>query len=254
MNLFHLKEKSLLKAIKESNINQIQALVMDNEVDINYQDKNKTVPLIEAVRRNNVEAVKIILQKSPQLELKDLFNATALMIAVMEKNYEITKILIEAGSDVNAQDNYGETSLLIALEESDYPVANLLIEAGANVNAKEEADGYTPLMMEMLFSEDFILAPKLVSLGANVNERDSDNEPLIQLLAQQAAINQIQFLINHGAKIEDINIDDIEDEEFKEEVRNFINNGIQMNVLSNTISKPNSNNSNDIFGNTNSFF
>lgn len=197
------------------------------------------------MRLNNIEAVNLILEKNPNLELKDLFSATALMIAVMEKNYEITQALIKANANVNVQDNYGDTPLLLSLEESNYTIANLLIDAGANVNAKEEADGYTPLMMEMLFSEEFTLAPRLISLGANIHEKDNDGATLIQLLAQQAAINQMQFLISHGAKIEDINVDDIEDEEFREEVKSFINNGTQMNVFSQKISS-----NNDIFNNS----
>lgn len=240
MNIFNFKEKKLISAIKNKDILTIQSLIEDSEIDINYQNKHKTSPLIEAVRVGDIEIVRLVLKKSPNLEFKDFFDFTALMISATEGNYEVSQLLINSGADVNAQDRFGESILMYALEESFYDIANLLIDNKAHINIKDTSDGYTPLMIDMLSSDEFKLAPRLIAMGANVNEKDNDGTALIQLLAQEGEINKIEYLLNHGANIKDIKLEEIEEEKFKQEVRNLINKN-SFNVSSSPFSNSSSN-------------
>lgn len=223
MNLFHLKEKKIFEAIKKGDVNNLETLLEDKDININYQNKAKTTFLIEAVRSSNVKIAKLLLEHHADLEIQDFFNCTPLMLAVMEENYELAELFINSGANVNAEDSFGETSLMLALEESFYDIAKLLLDNHADVNAKDKADGYTPLMIEMLLSETFELAPRLIQSGANVNEKDNDNSALIHLLAQEGDIKKIEFLLSYGAKITDIDVEKIEDDEIKDEIQKFLN-------------------------------
>ena len=59
------------------------------------------VLLMEAVKQNDVEAVRALIKAGADVKAKNAKERTPLMEAVKQNNVEIVRILIEAGANVN---------------------------------------------------------------------------------------------------------------------------------------------------------
>jgi ankyrin repeat protein len=65
-----------------------------------------------ALRRKNLEAIRYLLRKKPDLKAKEADGETALHVAARcDDSPEMMAALIRAGGDVNAQDNDADTPL-----------------------------------------------------------------------------------------------------------------------------------------------
>ncbi len=71
---------------------------------------------------------------------------TALTYAVRSNDLDTVKVLLEAGVDINQATGYGWTPLLVATQNRYYSLAAYLIERGANVNQANKG-GWTPLYL-----------------------------------------------------------------------------------------------------------
>jgi len=94
-----------------------------------------TIPF-DAVRSNNVVAVREAISSGANVNAKDKNGWTALMQAAYNNSLEVAKLLIKKGADVNARDIQGNTILIVALENNSLEIAKLLIEKGTDINAK----------------------------------------------------------------------------------------------------------------------
>ena len=130
--------------------------------------------------------------------------------AVMLENLDRVKILVEKGADVNATDNHGQTPLHQAVEGVHYSddksgnmeIVKYLVEHGADVNAKSNLED-TVLHRASAWG-NLELIKYLVEHGADVNEKDWKQETPLYKAVQAHTENQldlVQFLVEHGADI-----------------------------------------------------
>jgi uncharacterized protein len=134
--------------------------------------------------------------------------------------------LVEHGADVNVRltsgkggaglfSKLGATPFLMAAATADAPYMRLLIELGANPSLAN-VDGCTPLMVacgigvgsaaanEVAGEEPEVLeaAHLLLKLGADVNAVDANGETAMHGAAYKNLPKVVQFLADHGAKVE----------------------------------------------------
>ena len=107
--------------------------------------------LLWAVKRNDIEAVKLLLKQGAFVNTLNDQSQTPLYWAVRLDNYELAQLLLDNGADVNAQSEDGTTSLHWATDN----IAKLLIKNKADVNA-QDAFGQTPLQFATCFKRDTI--------------------------------------------------------------------------------------------------
>ena len=70
-------------------------------------------PLIDAIRRQKLEAVDALIQNpTTNLNERDKYGTTPLMWAATTRNYAVIDALKDKGVDVNARDNLGRTALI----------------------------------------------------------------------------------------------------------------------------------------------
>ena len=97
--------------------------------------------LIEAavmIKKNNVEKLKLLIEKGANVNAADEDGKTALMYAALCDAKETAELLIEKGADVNAVNDNGETALMMATKKNNKEIADLLIKTGAKQNGKRE--------------------------------------------------------------------------------------------------------------------
>lgn len=154
----------LAKAVEDQNIFQIEKILKDTSINIDYEEPKYGASLLMlAVANNKTKSVEKLLQSGANPNKLDKFgDQSAIMIAcdyyIDNCNTDILKLLIEYGGNVNAVKNIDrkrgegggiignihETVLMIAAGRA-IPCnerVKVLVEAGADINKCTYYDGY----------------------------------------------------------------------------------------------------------------
>ena len=101
-------------------------------VDVNASACSRCpLPLIQAARGGNREAVKFLLARGANINDPGNFDHTPLMMASFFGDTEMVRLLLERGADVNFRDRDGNTALSMARERRYGFVVSLLRQSGA---------------------------------------------------------------------------------------------------------------------------
>jgi uncharacterized protein len=166
--------------------------------------------LFQAVKLNDLDAVKVSLLTGLPVDTRNDQGRTPLILAVSTGNLEMTKLLVEHGADVNARatTEVGSTVLCFAIEGRNLQVLDYLIERGANVDGKSK-NGQTPL--------HYAAAHGLNDLVSSLLQHGSDPDlfgipdtkgnlttPLMAAAAN-GHLETVQLLADEGADLEKVN-------------------------------------------------
>jgi ankyrin repeat protein len=128
--------------------------------------------LIESIKNDKIEEVKILLDKGANVNAVDKSGLTALMIAAMNGNIDIVNMLLEKKADINATTKTKKTALIWATISGQTDIVKLLLDKGVilNPNIVNSADknGMTLLMFAAYGGFEDIVE-LLLQKGANVN-------------------------------------------------------------------------------------
>lgn len=97
----------LTRAAEDGDLPQVQKLLAEG-ADVNApQERESLTALMWAIMHKNEKMVEALLEKSPNLEMKDNNGWTALMYATRANELKMTKMLLDAGADIDALDKSG---------------------------------------------------------------------------------------------------------------------------------------------------
>ena len=120
--------------------------------------------LIDTVKENNLERVRLIVEQGADKDKRDSNGQTTpLYWASWKGNCAVTHYLVEHGSTLDKADNYGNTPLIIATIQGHLDVARYLLEQGADRD-KAANNGFTPLRYAALYGQ-LEIAMLLMSYG-----------------------------------------------------------------------------------------
>jgi ankyrin repeat protein len=136
----------IFAAAKAGNLEAVKKFLEDNPALLNAKTKLGDTALHWAASCRQVEVVRFLLSKSPDLEARNITGSTPLHVACRAGNKAIVELLIAAKAQVNAKsgDEDEETALHIAVRKNDIETAQVLLEHKADVQAKT-AGGRTPM-------------------------------------------------------------------------------------------------------------
>lgn len=198
----HLKtrETALHAAVRKGHLSVIKALLRKQENALNCANDAGRLPLHEAVRFNNYNALQVILAAGVNTTVpcnassfaghQEIYcpcGFTALHIAAMHGHNSVAKSLIEHNADVNVPDCDGSTPLHIASCHGMVSTINLLVHSGAKIN------GRTFNLSTPLHSAAACLAissfSTLLELGSNYSAQDNRNMTVLHYL-----VDNIKFV------------------------------------------------------------
>lgn len=148
--------------------------------------------LHQAVRRNDIEAVKKIFKECKELDFIDMqddLKKTALHYAVDTGNVGLVKLLVKHGASLEVMDIIGNTALHYAIDEN-VAMVSILLQSGAKVdtiNCKFD----TPLNL-IATTNDTGIARLLINHGAKVDRKT------ITSAVERNHVNMVGLLLDNG--------------------------------------------------------
>jgi bla regulator protein BlaR1 len=134
----------LINAVMRNDIDAIK--VMQNEgVDINTPALRDGTALMIAVKTNNTNMVEGLLALGADVDQSSEGDGNPLIVAAMGNNVELAELLLDKGADINAIVPRDETALINASRAAFLDMTQLLINRGADVNLAVTtglSDGY----------------------------------------------------------------------------------------------------------------
>jgi hypothetical protein len=133
--------------------------------------------LLQAVRTENVEAMRALIERGANVNAKDIGGNTPLHSAAENWAVECLKVLLSSGADINARNNLGETPLMVA---GNIPKAlGILLDAGADMNARDKR-GSTALL-NAASSGEISKVKMLIQRGADVSLRSPEGKTALDI-------------------------------------------------------------------------
>ena len=155
--------------------------------------------LADAVRDNDVVAVKSLLGRhaNPNARLAD--KSTALTWAVDRQSGEMVKALLAAGAKADIVDFQGATPVVVACQLGDPGIVTSLLKAGANAKAARP-DGISAFALCAGTSTPAALQA-MIAKGASVNGADPQGVTPLMRAAARGNADNVAFLAKHGANV-----------------------------------------------------
>jgi ankyrin repeat protein len=246
---------ALILAAKYANTTSSEVIVnmlIEAGADLYSTNDNGMTALMVAARwaksSSSENTVKILIEAGSDLNTQKNNGWTALMLAAGRSNStsseNTVKILIEAGADINIKSEGGTTALMIASARSktnsSENTVKMLIEAGADLNL-ENKNGWTALYVatrdsSTTSSENTVRM--LINAGADVNLQTKKFQTPLMLASNFSNFSVVKLLLDSGANIEDIVINDLLEKNMYENANFLIQAGASPNkFLSNVDTK-----------------
>ena len=156
--------------------------------------------LIEAVKAEDVQAVRALLDGRADVSAAQPDGATALHWASYRDALDLAGLLIEAGAGVDAPNDYGVTPLALACENGAARMVRRLLAAGADPNVPRET-GETPLMTCARTGSLGAVA-ELLARGADPRRAESERgQTALMWAAGEGHTPVARVLVAHGADV-----------------------------------------------------
>ena len=155
-------------------------------------------PLMYAAWRGDVDTVKRILRKQPEVDAVDRDGHTALSRAAWQGHVEIVDALLVSGADPNMRQNNSFTPLLWATQNGHSETIRSLVAAHASLEVAIPATGYSAMLLACS-RQDAVTANLLLALGVDIDWRSSRGETALMLAAMSESGELLGQLLDHGA-------------------------------------------------------
>jgi ankyrin repeat protein len=165
-----------LRIARAKNSQEIDEILKEGNFEINGRDQNGQTPLFVAIRANNVEGARRLLERGADPSIRDSNGLTPFQVAVINyKDSDILNLLVSNEKvDINeTTSQQGWTTLHVAASLSNLTAARFLLSNGANPNIVDP-NGRTSLHMAAQFAKDMDIVELLLNhKDTNVNYLDN---------------------------------------------------------------------------------
>jgi hypothetical protein len=150
-----------------------------------------------AVTKGNLEAVRLLLDKSIPVDVQPFDGATPLLLAAGNADTALIRLLLEKGADVNHADPHGDTPLMAAVRAGPLDAVRALLDGGAKPEMKDKQGRAAVQWAAHYGRED--LVNLLRSKGAAAPEAPADPKPRPALDTPRQAATRTLPMLQRGA-------------------------------------------------------
>jgi hypothetical protein len=197
--------QDLFDAIRQGHIQEVKLLVEKDPRLIQTREEG-IYPLHQAVRSGKREIAEYLISKGADMdrfaqEVTEFapYESTALTEAIRLNNLEMIKMFVDKGADVNKCTSLGESYLHFAVFMNKREIAEYFIDNGIDVNQKKRGD-LTPLHLAAVMGFDD-LAGMLIEKGAGLNTRSKDGGTPLHFAEAAGHTKTAELLKSKGAEV-----------------------------------------------------
>jgi ankyrin repeat protein len=191
-----------LRIANAKNSQEIDEILKQEEIGINNSDENGETPLFLAIRANNVNAVRCLLEKGADPTRRNNNGLTPFQVATIqpEDNVDILDLLLANDKvDINDGGKSGYTLLHLAMATSDVTTVRFLLSKGANPNVADQ-NGATPLHVAAYCADTTdVLGLILEKKEVVINRLDNDGQTALHYAVRGKRVNNVGYLLENGA-------------------------------------------------------
>jgi len=159
----------LLDAVKEQDKEAVRSLLQD-QADVNATQADGTTALAWAAHRDDLDTAELLIRAGANVNAANDYGVTPLSLACTNRSAAMLEKLLKAGANPNAALWTGETPLMTCASTGSLEGVKLLLAHGADANVKENQEGQTALMWAVADKQPEIVRA-LVERGADVHAR-----------------------------------------------------------------------------------
>lgn len=192
-------DQSLIQAIRLQDITAVKKSISGG-ANPNAVDLDGTSALNLAVSSGNFLIVETLVEQGASLSTPRDSGMSPLSVAVLVGNVEIVKYLLQQGAPIEVDSTWGNSPLSYALDNS--AVAEMLLKdkRGTELLNKQNGSGITPLIAASR-SGNFATAKLFLDYGADVNIPDKRGKTALIHASENCHIAVSALLINAGADL-----------------------------------------------------
>ncbi|MGB7599961.1 MAG: ankyrin repeat domain-containing protein [Candidatus Sulfotelmatobacter sp.] len=187
------------------------------------QSRSSDKELFQAIAKDDIGAVRVLLANGAALEAKDDRGDTPMIVAVSNQDIAIVKLLLEKGADISAKNSYEETALIEAARSFDPEMLRTLLDGNPDIKDKDaalfQAAENGPVVIHIADAPPSatgqndraaMTAPELpwvknvellLDSGADIEARDDEGETPLMRAAAFGQSETFKLLLERGAKI-----------------------------------------------------
>jgi ankyrin repeat protein len=124
--------------------------ILHEEVTPDLPDSFGYLPLLEAIRNDSVETVRLLVERGADVNTVPHYGcmrgATMLINAAERGRSRVVVALVEAGARVNVETSTGWTALMVAASRGHVDCVRTLVTSGAELDVRN-AQGHTALAL-----------------------------------------------------------------------------------------------------------
>lgn len=156
-----------------------------------------------AVSHRKTAVAKILIEAGADIDIFYLNDGNFLTIAARNNDLETIRLLIEKGALINAKDFNGRTALFFGILSNSNPeLIKILLKAGANPNVIVQGDsnGYCLTMLMLVASPNKLgILKLLLENGANTNLACANGNTVLLNAIKEQYPEVVKVLIEYGA-------------------------------------------------------
>jgi ankyrin repeat protein len=193
---------SLIEAVKKQDVQAVRNL-LKQKLNINATEADGFTALHWAAQRNDLQVVDLLLGAGANARTSTRYNITPLYLAAVNGNAAVMERLLKAGADPNPTAQEGQTMLMTAALTGKADAVRLLLTRGATVDTKEPYRGQTALMWAAA-EGNTAAVEVLLEAGADLKLKSSGGFTPLLFAVRNAHIGTAVTLLKRGANVNDV--------------------------------------------------
>jgi uncharacterized protein len=192
----------LIDAVKKQDAQAVRAL-LKQKANLEAAEADGFTALHWAAQRNNAQLVDLLLAAGANARASTRYRITPLYLAAVNGNAVMMERLLNAGADANGTAQEGQTMLMTAALSGRPEAVRLLLTRGATIDTKEPYRGQTALMWAAA-EGNAAAVDVLVEAGADLKLKSNGGFTPLLFAVRNAHIETAVTLLKRGANVNDV--------------------------------------------------
>ena len=241
---------NLFNLIKNHEFNELKKylLNLDPSIDLNLRDEYNEYLLSYAILYNNLDIIKLIIDKGGKIDITDNENRSILYTCIKYGYEDIIDYLIKINKDniginiLDIKDKNNKIPLHYAIQKKNIKIIEKLCEAGSNSNILDNS-GYNSLH-QSVFTRDYDIVKLILKYIGSIDIRTNTGESTLHLAVNLKLTKISELLIENNINL------NIQDYSHEFTAAHYIATTNQYELLQLIIKHKADLNIQDVFGNT----